>query len=154
MDRLALAVIALALVLGGAGVARGRAALERRAQADQIETRVAAARQDEHRLRTIPPDARRLPSIPSTLLALDRSRLRVSTPLQVRVQLDPAGARKDSAAWRPLAGERVKISMLTGPSPAAAIEWLRLALEHHALLMTQILWDGRMATVHAVALGS
>jgi hypothetical protein len=35
----------------------------------------------------------------------------------------------------------------------AAVDWLDIALENYALLLTEIQWDGRTGIVHTVALG-
>ena len=56
MDRLAIAGIALGLVIGAVGLARGHDALAMRAQAAMAEARVTAAQRDVERLRSLPPD--------------------------------------------------------------------------------------------------
>ena len=151
MDRLAITVIALGLVMCIAGLARGRDALTVRGQAAAMEARVATAHRDLDRLRAIPADAQILPAITHTLVLLDRGVFATPTPLQVRAQLDP-GSRNENL-WAPLTGEALKITMQTDASPMAAVDWLDLALRQHALLLTKIHWDGRTGTVNAVALG-
>ena len=150
MDRLAITVIALGLVIGIAGLARGRDALTVRGQAAAMEARAATAHGDLDRLRGIPADAQGLPAITHTLVLLDRGMVARPTPLQVRVQLDP-GSRSENL-WAPLTGEALKITMQTDSSPMAAVDWLDIALRQYALLLTGIQWDGRTGTIHAVAL--
>jgi len=151
MDRLAITVIALGLVIGIAGLARGRDALTVRGQAAAMEARVATAHGDLDRLRAIPADAQVLPTVTHTLTLLDRGVFATPTPLQVRAQLDP-GSRNENL-WAPLTGEALKITMQTDASPMAAVDWLDIALRQHALLLTKIHWNGRTGTVNAVALG-
>mgnify|MGYP001559730299 CR=1 FL=1 len=151
MDRLAIAGIALGLVIGVAGLARGRDALTARGQAAAADARVATAQRDLDRLQSVPADAQPLPAITQTLVLLDRGMFTQPTPLRVRAQLDP-GPRKGNP-WAPLTGETVKIAMQTDVSPIAAIAWLDIALQNYTLLLTGIQWDGRTGTVHTVALG-
>ena len=150
MDRLAITVIVLGLVIGIAGLARGRDALTVRGQAAAMEARVATAHRDLDRLRSIPADAQVLPTSTHTLVLLDRGVFATPTPLQVRAQLDP-GSRNENL-WAPLTGETLKITMQTDSSPMAAVDWLDIALRQYALLLTGIQWDGRTGTIHAVAL--
>lgn len=151
MDRLAITGIALGLMIGVVGLARGRDGLTVRGQAAAAETRVAAAQQDLDRLRSVPADAHPLPAITQTLVLLDRGMFTQPTPLQVRAQLGP-GPRKGNP-WAPLTGETVTITMQTDVSPLAAVAWLDIALQNYTVLLTGIQWDGRTGTVHAVALG-
>lgn len=151
MDRLAIAGIALGLVIGVIGLARGHDVLAVRAQATAAETRVATAQRDLDRLRSIPADAQPLPGITQTLVLLERGMLTQPTPLRVRAQLEPG--RREGNPWAPLTGETVKITMQTDVSPIAAVAWLDIALQNYTLLLSAIQWDGRTGTVHAVALG-
>jgi hypothetical protein len=152
MDRLALAGIALGLVIGVVGLARGRDALALRSQATVADSQVATARRDVDRLRSVPADAQPLPPATQTLVRLDRDLFRQPTPLRTRAQIEP-GPRRGNP-WAPFAGETLKIAMQTEVSPLAAIGWLEIALQNYALLLTRIQWDGRTGTVNAVALGS
>ena len=150
MDRLAIAVIALGLMIGVAGLARGRDALTVRGQAAAMEARVATARRDLDRLRAMPADAHVLPALTHTLVLLDRGMFARPTPLEVRAQLEP-GSRNEKR-WAPLTGELLKVTIETNASPMAAVDWLDNALRQHALVLTRIQWDGRTGTLHAVAL--
>ena len=151
MDRLAIAGIALGLVIGVVGLARGRDALTVRTQAAAAEARVAIAQRDFARLRAIRADVQPLPAITQTLVLLDRGMFTQPTPLQVRAQLDPGTPRGNP--WAPLSGETVRITMQTDVSPMAAVAWLDIVLQNYTLLLTGIRWDGRSGTVQAVALG-
>jgi len=151
MDRLAIAGIALALVIGLIGLARGRDALTVRAQAAMAEARVATAQRDVDYLRSAPADPQPLRTITQTLVLLDRGMLAQPTPLRVRVQLEPSP--RQGNPWAPLAGETVTITMQTDVSPMAAGAWLDMALQNYPLLLTEIQWDGRTGTLRAVALG-
>ncbi len=151
MDRLAIAGIALGLVIGVVGLARGRDALTARSQAAAADARVATAERDLDRLRSVPADAHPLPAITQTLVLLDRDMFTQPTPLRARAQLGP-GPRQGNP-WAPLTGETVTITMQTDVSPLAAVAWLDIALQHYTLLLTGIQWDGRTGTVHTVALG-
>jgi hypothetical protein len=151
MDRLAVAGIALALVIGVVGATRGRDAMAMRAQAGAAEAKVASARRDLERLRSIPADRRPPRSTIETLVLLDHGMLSPPTPLHVRAlpEPDPRGRNP----WVPLRGEPVTITIQTDLSPPAAVDWLELALENYTLLLTGIQWDGRNATIRAVVLG-
>ena len=151
MDRLAIAGIALGLVIGVVGLARGRDALTVRSQAVAAEARVVKAQRDLDRLRSVSADAQPLPAITRTLVLLDRGMFTQPTPLRVRAQLDP-GPRQGNP-WAPLSGETLKITMQTDASPMAAVAWLDIALQNYTVLLTGIQWDGRSGTVHTVALG-
>ena len=149
MDRLAIAGIALGLVIGAVGLARGRDALATRAQAAMAEARVATAQRDVDRLRSLPPDRLPLRTITDTLVLLDHGML-APTPLRVRAQPEPP--TRHGNLWAPFRGEMVTITMQTDVSPTAAIAWLDIALKNYALLLTGIQWDGRTASVRAVVL--
>lgn len=151
MDRLAITGIALGLVIGVIGLARGRDGLTVRSQAAAAEARAATAQRDFDRLRSVPADAQPLPAITQTLVLLDRGMFTQPTPLRARAQLEP-GPRQGNP-WAPLTGETVKITMQTDVSPMAAVAWLDIALQNYTLLLTEIHWDGRTGTVHTVALG-
>jgi hypothetical protein len=47
----------------------------------------------------------------------------------------------------------VNITIQTDVSPPAAVDWLDVALQNYALLLTQIDWDGRTGILRTVALG-
>lgn len=149
MDRLAIAGIALGLVIGVVGLARGRDAVATRAQAATAEARVTAAQRDVERLRSLPPDRQPLRTITDTLVLLDHGMF-APTPLRVRAQPEPAA--RHGNPWAPFRGETVTITMQTDVSPTAAIAWLDIVLKDYALLLTGIQWDGRTARVRAVAL--
>jgi len=151
MDRLAILGIALGLVIGVIGLARGREALTVRSEAAAAEARVASAQRDLDRLRSIHADAQPLPAITQTLVLLERGMFTQPTPLRARAQLE-SGPRQGNP-WAPLTGAAVKITMQTDVSPMAAVAWLDIALQNYTLLLTGIEWDGRTGTVHAVALG-
>lgn len=151
MDRLAIAGIALGVLIGIVGLARGRDALAVRTQARVADAQVASAQRDVDRLRSAPQDPRPLPTITDTLVLLDHGMLALPTPLRVRAQLEP-GPRHGNP-WTPLSGEMLTITMQTDVSPMAAIAWLDIALENYSLMLTAIQWDGRTGNVRAVALG-
>lgn len=151
MDRLAIAGIALGLVIGVGGLARGRDALTVRSQAGAAEAGVVTAQRNLDRLRSVPADAQPLPAITQTLVLLDRDMFTQPTPLLVRARLEPSP--RPGNPWAPLTGETVKITMQTDASPMAAVAWLDIALQSYTLLLTGIQWDGRSGTVHTVALG-
>ncbi|MGQ0721064.1 MAG: hypothetical protein ACT4PE_05750 [Candidatus Eiseniibacteriota bacterium] len=151
MDRLAIAGIALGLVIGVIGLARGRDALTVRAQAVIAEAQVATAQRDVDRLRSAPSDPRPLRALTDTLVLFDRGMVAQPTPLRVRTRLESAPRRGNP--WAPLTGETVTITMQTDVSPMAAVAWLDTALQNHTVLLTGIQWDGRTGTIRAVALG-
>jgi len=151
MDRLAIAGIALGLVIGVAGLTRIPDALSVRSRALEAEALVAGAQRDFDRLQSVEPDARPLPAVIHTLVQLDHGMFGQPTPLHAHMQLEPAA--QQSNRWAPFTGETVKITIQTDVSPPAAVDWLDVAVQNYALLLTHIDWDGRTGILRTVALG-
>lgn len=151
MDRLALALMAVALVIGLIGFSRTGEVRALHARAAAAEARVQSARQDLDQLRRLPADRRRLPDPATTLARFDTGALRVRTPLDIRAQMDPSASGPNP--WAPLRGEGMKVTMITEVSQPAVVAWTQSVIHDYAVLLTQLQWDGRIGTVHAVAVG-
>ena len=151
MDRIAIALVTLA-VLGAAGVARQYQALaEREREVASGERAWAAAERDAAALQRLPRD--REPLAPATAALAAFARDVEITGIPFRAVVRSGGKQAPGIELGSVRSEPVQIQLESTASPDAAVPWLMMLSDIHPVLLTEAVVDGPTLSLRGVVLG-
>lgn len=154
MNRIGLGLALVALAAAATAAVRARELSATVAEAEAVEAHARAIEADVARLRRLPGGARAAEPITDALRATALGAGETGLPLGATVRLAsrPAG-RRPARSWAPLSTRPLEVSVDTGVSRLAALDWLAALCARYPVAIDTIAWDGRRATIAATVLG-